>query len=384
MSNDAPGQFLGYAIQLPKAVAQLLLSNSGDIVCIEYFGDVMHDKLDGTRTTIEMKSSVQSNPITDKSKDLWKTFSNWVDAVKDSSLTLDKTHFVLYSNRKGQRGIVNEFSDANSEQTARLAITGAKNRLADIDSQHEAWKYYQNAVIDNEGILIQIIVRFSLQVDNNDGSELVIRELKRMHFTDNQVDYLVKQMYGWVQRVAINKIYNKQACIISWDGFHSEFLTMLERIRCLELIDYTRDTLDSEQIENTIKRQPKYIRQLLDISCNPSELIVAVSDYMKAHANRTKWIENGIIDIDAAKEFQEKLHRYWENRKKGVKLGYPHLSEEEKGQMLLSECMARSEMIRNQTPPSSTVPGTYHELADEPVLGWHPNWDENIKKYGEE
>jgi len=44
--------------------------------------------------------------------------------------------------------------------------------------------------------------------------------------------------------------------------------------------------------------------------------------------------------------------------------------------LLLARCKSRSETIRDMTPPASTIPGTYHALADKPVLGWHPDWED--------
>jgi len=32
-------------------------------------------------------------------------------------------------------------------------------------------------------------------------------------------------------------------------------------------------------------------------------------------------------------------------------------------------------------PPVSTIAGTYHKLADELLLGWHPQWEIHFKKH---
>ena len=56
------------------------------------------------------------------------------------------------------------------------------------------------------------------------------------------------------------------------------------------------------------------------------------------------------------------------------------LQETEKGQLLLYECKSRQEVIRDISPPPSTIPGTYHALADELTIGWHPNWEKIFSK----
>ena len=60
---------------------------------------------------------------------------------------------------------------------------------------------------------------------------------------------------------------------------------------------------------------------------------------------------------------------------KKIKITQKHLDDKEKGQLLLGECKSRQETIRNVYPPHPTIAGTYHALADEPALGWHPAWE---------
>ena len=73
---------------------------------------------------------------------------------------------------------------------------------------------------------------------------------------------------------------------------------------------------------------------------------------------------------DLAKKFIEVI----------VSNGLENDSEKEKGQLLFVDCKSRKETIRDMNPPNSTIAGTYHALADEPVLGWHPSWEKLFKK----
>ena len=86
MKSNAPGQLLGYTIQFPRALCHLLRSGPGDAVCVEVLGDVATLKPDGGVIAEEDKSSIVGNPLTDKSIDLWKTFSNWIEAIISRNL----------------------------------------------------------------------------------------------------------------------------------------------------------------------------------------------------------------------------------------------------------------------------------------------------------
>ncbi len=76
MTSNAPGQLLGYAIQIPRALFHLLKADPGDAVCIEVLGDVATITSDGRQILEEDKSSISDNPLTNKSINLWKSFYN--------------------------------------------------------------------------------------------------------------------------------------------------------------------------------------------------------------------------------------------------------------------------------------------------------------------
>ncbi|MHB8840557.1 MAG: hypothetical protein ACYC56_02005 [Candidatus Aquicultor sp.] len=87
MKSNAAGQLLGYGMQFPRALLHLLKGSPGDAVCVEVLGDVATIKSDSNVIAEEDKaSSTAHNPLTNKSDDLWKTFSNWIQAINDHIL----------------------------------------------------------------------------------------------------------------------------------------------------------------------------------------------------------------------------------------------------------------------------------------------------------
>lgn len=129
MKSNAPGQLLGFSMQYPRALYHLLRSAPKDVVCVEVLGDVATLKSDGELLAEEDKSSIVGNPLTDKSTDLWKTFSNWIEAIKDGFIDVEKTKFLLYTNRSGREGIVNKFSSANIARTFRVLLNTRRKSL---------------------------------------------------------------------------------------------------------------------------------------------------------------------------------------------------------------------------------------------------------------
>ncbi|MBX4267549.1 ABC-three component system protein [Clostridium estertheticum] len=381
MKSNAPGQLLGYSMQFPRALYHLLRSDPYDVVCVEVLGDVATLSSGGELLSEEDKSSIAGNPLTDRSTDLWKTFSNWIEAIINKDFDIEKTQFVLYCNKSGRQGIVNKFSLAQDLSDVQSAIEYARTELSDIKSDHEIWVYYNFVVNENETLLIKVIQSFELQIGNGAGYDEVRTEIKKTHVPEGQIEFIIEKLSGWIQKIIIEKIAVRENATISWEEFDHQFSVLFDRSRCRELIDFTMQySMEDEKVQDQVKIRPKYIQQLEAIDLKDEEILAEISDYLRADVNREKWIAGEIIDEEVALDFEARLISFWENQRKRIKITQRTLGEIEQGQLLLSDCKSRQEAIRSIYPPSSTIAGTYHALADEPTIGWHPKWENIFSK----
>jgi hypothetical protein len=336
---------------------------------------------DGGVHAEEDKSSINSNPVTDKSTDLWKTLSNWVNSVKLGELDSSTTTFILYRNKSGRIGLAEVFDQSKSREEAELALNQAQEKLIDIDEDHPIWAYYKNTILDNRKILINVIKNFQLETGSGAGYKEVEDEIRNKLVPRSQIRFLVANLNGWLVRFVNEKISSKQDAKITWEEFDAEFRTLFDRARRLELIDFTLQSPPSnEEVDHHLATRPNYLRQVELINASDDEIIESVTDYLKAKINRDRWIEDDVIDEQLAADFEEKLQRYWKHTQKRIEITSKTLSKEERGKLLLSECLIRSETIRGESPPASTIAGTYHALADKPTLGWHSDWERVLKK----
>jgi hypothetical protein len=375
MKSNAAGQLLGYALQFQRAFFHLLKSGPGDTVSIEILGDVARKIANDEVITEEDKSSLFGKAITDKSTDLWKTFFNWINAINDGYLDVNKTKFLLYTNKTGKHSIVDQFSDAKNQVEAEKSLKKAKEKLGNTTTEHEIWKYFDFVVNHNESILLKIISRFEVQYGSDTGYTEIDEEIKKKHVPTYHIDFLRDKISAWVTRTTLERIAKNEPTWITWEEFDKEFLVVFGRVRRRELIDFTLlSPLKSTDIQTQLNIRPCYLRQLELIECSDDEIIEAVSHYLRADVNRHKWIENEIIDEDLAQTFSNELKGFWSTQKKRIDITEKKLTCEEKGQLLLGDCKSRQVEIRGELPPYPTIPGTYHFLADESVLGWHPDW----------
>jgi len=380
VSKNAAGQLLGYVLQFPRALYHLLRATAGCAVCIEVHGDVATVMPDGSIIAEEDKSSVVSNPVTDKSTDLWKTLSNWVEGVERGEFDVSSTTFVLFRNQSGKAGLAEAFDQCTTPEQAEKALSNASSKLSDIDEQHPIWPYYKYALLDNRDTLIGVIVNFQLETGDGSGYESVEQELRGKLVPNGQIEVVAKHLSGWLVKLVMNRIAQKHQAIIKFEEFAHECAVLFERARCTELLDFTTQPSEDE-VDSHVKSRPTYLRQIEFVDGENDDLIEAVTDFLRAKTNREKWIENELIDESVAIEFETNLRKYWRNRKKQFNLVHKStMSKEERGQLLLAECKTHIETIRNVRPPPSTIAGTYHALANQPVLGWHDDWEAEFKK----
>ncbi len=328
----------------------------------------------------EDKSSVLGNPLTDRSTNLWKTFYNWAILVQESNIDTETTCFILYANNHGKPALVNRLNSAKDTDDARQVISEIKKGFSDINNEHNIWKYY-SYLLNNENLFIEIIKKFSLIIGDGAGLDEVRDELKRILVPETQIPFLVQNLTGWLHNTLTEMIAENQIACITWDDFYKEKSVLFDRVRQRELIDFTLiDPIDDKMKKMQLKLRPSYIKQLELIDCTEEEIVESVTAFLKAKVNRQKWIENEIIDEDSAVDFQNKLSEFWVHSKKRIFLTQQDKPEEVRGQLLLLDCSTHQATIRNMPPPSSTIAGTYHTLADNELLGWHPRWQNLIQK----
>lgn len=188
MSKNASGQLLGYAIQFPRALYHLLKATAGCTVCVEVHGDVATLLPNGHIIAEEDKSSIVSNPVTDKSTDLWKTLSNWVDGIKTGEFDSSNTTFVLFRNKAGKDGLAEALDQCTSREQAKKVLTDAASKFTDIDDKHAIWPYYKNAWLDNPERLIDVVVQFQLETGDSSGYHAVEQELRGKLVPNSQID----------------------------------------------------------------------------------------------------------------------------------------------------------------------------------------------------
>ena len=387
MSTEARGQLLGYSLQFPRALLRLLEIAPGGAIGIEINGDVSAFSQDGRMLTEEDKSSICGNALTDKSVNLWKTFYNWCKLIQArEDIVLQNTRFVLYTNHSVQEdSIVKWMSDAETNDSANDIILKIRTIFSEISKTHLIYSYLDFLLGEGLDIFLGMIPRFELAMHTDTAGlyDEIDKAIKAKIVKDEDIQYIREQLAGWLQEQINIKISKKEPPIITFNDFHHKFVELFQATRSKRLVDFSIQKLPREELlQREAEARPVYIQQLEAINSDPSEIIEAVSDFLRANVNRQEWIEREYVDEDAMSDFQARLQSFHTTRRKQVALIYSNCSPETQGKILLGDCKTRNELLNEMTPPDKTISGTYHFLSNQRVVGWHPQWESIFKAKG--
>ena len=104
------------------------------------------------------------------------------------------------------------------------------------------------------------------------------------------------------------------------------------------------------------------------------ELFGAASDYLRACADRTEWAEQGYIDAESLGDFEEDLKRVWSNKKDKTLIGHSEKAPHLQGRLIYRDCQEHRAKVDQLEAPDHFVRGSWHSLADQRAIGWHPQY----------
>ncbi|GLT21509.1 hypothetical protein GCM10007933_09610 [Zoogloea oryzae] len=352
---------------------------------MEYLDDVAQQHPDKGARLIQSKSALTANPVADRAKSLWKTLSNWTTLATGSDYDLEKTVFEIYVSRPVGGGLVEAFANARTLEQAREAIAQArdtlwgkspdfalKNTVAD-----EIAPYLESVFTADPACLERIICNF--QLTHGSGSpQADIEAVIRTHpVSPSKVVDIADHMCGVVKRRVDELLEAGLPAVIARDVFYGWYTSYLRKID-RDTVLLSRAKPPSE--EESCGLLPKIFVQQLDLIGLPFEdKLEAVSDYLMAAADRTNWALSGEVDASSFDDLDAALKRSWKNKRRACGIEHGSKPGDLQGQMLYSDCIGLTLPLQAMQPPDHFIPGCFHWLADDMSIGWHPDFEQQLK-----
>jgi hypothetical protein len=383
-SSNVPGTYLGFSLQTTRAYARLMQADLDDWVCLEVFEDVGVQHADGTRTAEQNKSNLTYNPLSNRSLDFWKTLGNWVDSCLNGDLDPDRTFFEIYTSNPAGGQIAQMFHDARTrgqsieaiEQALHLLTSGQTDRQSE-QTDRLAPHISRITSADRE-VVAKIVMRFSFSSGAGSPHEelraLTMRELVSL---DNCED-VIRWGLGWVKRETDLLLEKRLPAKVSKASFHAAMLNYVRTYDRLNILRSFAGPVTEEEIQAEVRFRT-YVRQLELISMDDYEVYEAINDYLKAATDRTVWSERGMTDESGLEKYAEELCRSWRNKMDRITIGHSHRPETDRGRLLYRDCIEHQLPLDGIPTPPHFTRGSWHALADDLVVGWHPRYQTELQ-----
>ena len=333
----------------------------------------------GEVEAVQLKSASKTNPISNRSVDLWKTIGNWMRAVAGKELKVEKTIFHLRLGRKRSGALCESFAEASTLQSAGAAVEKAKSEFFTTKGKlkkgvPEDLREAVETVFapGRSGLMQRIIARFQLSFGTRYAYEELVNHLKTKFIDDDVAEDVLLHALGWVKKEIDNAVEHDELPLIAVDEFRTEISAFRDRLKARSYLPSFAGPPSLEQIE--LHKVRVFVRQLNLVKFSEEQILSGITDFLSAKTNRVQYAERGYVHSKSFLEFESALQSLWRNHRDEVEL---NKSEEEitRGQRLALRCFRESLKLQGIDVPADFVRGCFHSLADRPSIGWHPRYE---------
>lgn len=380
--HAAPGQYLGFAIQPVRLCYHLLTCPPKASVSLEHLDDVAVHYGNDSILLEQTKSALKQNPVSDWANDLWKCFANWQSNVSSGSVKTSTTHFQLYVTPVKSGKKVVALSEAVTSEQVEKVVQKISFSLTKMAEPPACLPYLQIFLDLTPVQRIALIERFTFISTDSDPID-PIRALIAPTVAANLVDPLCHFAVGRAKESVDRLIREGAAPMLDGDDFKKEFRHFVQKNNLPGLlVPFTTDPPEGV-VTALLATHPTFVKQLDLVRVSDDERVRAVSDFLRAAADKSTWAEAGLIFDNGLKAWDAEL-----TRRHGLIRGEVSDIHSEKDAMVRGRIVYRQSAqmqpsLEGQAVPGHFIHGCLNDLADAKKIGWHPNFDELLKGDGE-
>lgn len=378
----AAGPMLGYLFQVRTALLWAIRrSKAGDfVVDLEVLDDVSFSKAGDAVAVLQTKHSINSEcDLSDFSSELWKTLRVWLVGVSSGEVGTHVTKFLI-STGEAKSGTACEWlctdtSKRNVREAAKLLVhvasTSTNTQLKDVFATFLALDLRAR-----EKFLGNVYV-----VPKQPNAADIDAALKaELYYVSIQHQDLACQMLEgwWFQRV-VSELVEKGPGI-SKAEIDAQISDIQESLKSDHLpIDGEIDALmvALDQLSEFANRP--FYKQVEIVGAGQGRIRNAVTSYLQAFRQRSAWTRNDLLFDADLSQYDERLISEWKLLRDQIcdELGEEAGEEElaKAGRAILKWAEDAPIPIRSGVNVPWVCRGSFHMLADDRKLGWHPEFE---------
>jgi hypothetical protein len=380
---DASPSALGYIYQVRYALFAALKKirdlddPDNHSIVIEKIDDISFHNEGTPKELLQTKHRAKTTKLTDKSPDIWKTIRIWAELISRGEIDLYSNTFYLITTQEApSESLASYLSNEDQYRNLDEAIC----RVNSICSQKVGKEIKKGVDAFNclsEAQKIAFLSRIEIITQSRDITEIGthLRNSLKLHATKEHLTAYIERLEGYWFDKAIECLKGNISSIklsdvvYFFDDLRNQFLpTNLPN-------DYSDLDIDELGFEDEDK---DFLKQIKLFTSNKNVLNVAKENYYRTYAQVLRWQSDGLLQPNEMTKYRNKLSKEWANINSLSEMEYDISSVKDQikhAKNIYKHCQLDSVIpIRSHFDDSYICRGTYHYLADNLNIGWHPNY----------
>lgn len=379
---DATNSLLGYIYQIRYSLL-LSLKKMREVddpddyfVSIETIDDVAFEKYGSPEELLQTKYHGNPGNISNKSADIWKTIRVWIESYKNRQVSFSNTTLFLVTTQKSATGSLADLLSASGSRDVEKALCLMKSIASGTPSlkNKQGFNLF-NSLSESEkkDLCDKIFI-----IDNSENVteiEKKLNNLLRGTVSSSQLIPFLNRLEGKWFSIAISALENGTGRINL-----GQLINIIDDLREQFLPSNLPDDYSTAEIELSLftKDDRIFLKQLELLGAGKRLIDRAILDYFRAAEQRSRWANDGLLNPGELHRYLEKLREEWDLQA-GLAEAKSNLDEElskkKLGLEIYRKCQNECALpIRPQFSESFVARGSYHHLADDLTVGWHPDF----------
>lgn len=380
MTKDATDIALSFYYQGCYALIALLdACDDAAGIAVETYDDVVIEAL-SLKTLAQLKH--KAAPLSVKSDDFWKAVANWAPHIGDSSI---RFRFVLTS-RLPDNSILRLLDKSEHCASICEALWKEASRVCAAKLAAEGAEPFKRRLPGCKAFLAlshQQQMTFVERLDIHDGSfdvsnyETQVKGRLTLVPRANR-DQIGARLIEWWDRQVALALSSKRSRILRKD----EVVNTIAENNKLFFSDRLPDDFADRQPPDKLEETPVLVRQIELIDGSPFWINQAKLERWKARGQRDSWLSEQISVAERLIRFDKGLITEWRLRFEPLSNNGKVEDEAEKRQgrtvfdWAFKNAWLEVPPIQPEWKTPYLVRGSYQELANRQLVGWHPRFRE--------
>ncbi|WP_409186011.1 ABC-three component system protein [Amycolatopsis sp. VS8301801F10] len=384
---EASASAVGYLFQLRKALLHCVEQSSAGLdwsVAVEAGDDIEVHEGDG-KILYQLKHRTPGTRVTDLAVDLWKSLRIWAAEWATTDDGQDRPTYFLLTTAEAPAGSAayhlrppgpNSPRDVAKAlellDQARDRSTSKANRAA-----YQAW----DALPADQRLGLIGRVRVLDEAPDIDETTQQLLRLAALAVGREFAKPFLERLDGWFFQKVVAQLRNRSAGPVTGLEFDQMFSDRRDSFRPDNLpID---DDVE-EMVDDGVDRGDRtFVRQLHLMGIGDNRVRRAVSDYLRAFTQRSRWVNDNLLRPGELGRYERRLVEEWSTRFDVIcdELG-EEAAEEDKVRKAKAIYRWVEQEARFRIRPGCDEPfvtkGSYQILADDLRVGWHPDFEARL------